>query len=190
MNFQLIAAISVSVYLLLALILRPALLRWRTGKWGFNGVSGPVGSAGWWGGISFIASLVLIPLALALESWSPAFAIPGLVVMAAGLALTLLAQSGMGASWRIGVDESDRTTLVTTGLYSCVRNPIFTGMCLFAAGVVLVWPNFVSAASLALLVLGIELQVRFVEEPYLQRVHGEAWRKWASRVGRFVPGVG
>ncbi len=189
MNRQLIALVSVNVFLALALLLRPALLRWRTGKWGFNGLSGPVGSAGWWGGVSFSGSIALIPIALACEAPSAPLFLLGLIIMIAGLALTLIAQSGMGASWRIGVDTGERTELVTTGIYSLVRNPIFTGMGLFGLGLVLVWPNFASVMSLVLLVIGVELQVRFVEEPYLRSVHGDAWTDWASRVGRFVPFV-
>ena len=29
-----------------------------------------------------------------------------------------------------------------------------------------------------------------VEEPHLIRTHGEPYLRWASRVGRFVPGLG
>jgi len=36
----------------------------------------------------------------------------------------------------------------------------------------------------------IELQVRLVEEPYLTAKHGDSYRDYAARVGRFVPGVG
>jgi protein-S-isoprenylcysteine O-methyltransferase Ste14 len=187
MDRQLLTIISVSVFLVLALLVRPALLRLRTGKWGFNGLSGPVGSAAWWGGVSFAGALVLIPVALVCDAPSAPLFLPGVVAMLGGLLLTLIAQSSMGASWRIGVDATEKTHLVTTGLYSIVRNPIFTGMGLFGLGLVLVWPNFASVASLGFLVIGVELQVRFVEEPYLKRVHGEAWTAWASRVGRFLP---
>jgi protein-S-isoprenylcysteine O-methyltransferase Ste14 len=41
-----------------------------------------------------------------------------------------------------------------------------------------------------LLVVAIELQVRFVEEPYLLRVHRDASRDYTRSVGRFVPGIG
>jgi protein-S-isoprenylcysteine O-methyltransferase Ste14 len=41
-----------------------------------------------------------------------------------------------------------------------------------------------------MLVVAIELQVRFVEEPYLVRTHGESYRAYCRRVGRFVPGLG
>ena len=36
----------------------------------------------------------------------------------------------------------------------------------------------------------VKVHVRVVEEPYLSRTHGDAYREYASRVGRFVPGVG
>jgi hypothetical protein len=32
--------------------------------------------------------------------------------------------------------------------------------------------------------------VRCVEEPYLIRVHGDAYRSYARAVGRFLPGIG
>jgi hypothetical protein len=40
------------------------------------------------------------------------------------------------------------------------------------------------------LVTGLELQVCFVEEPYLRRTHGSAYLRYAARAGRFIPGVG
>ena len=32
--------------------------------------------------------------------------------------------------------------------------------------------------------------MRLIEEPYLTAVHGDAYRDYAGRVGRFLPGVG
>lgn len=192
MNRHQLAVTAVSVFLFLGLLLRPVLLRMKTGKWGFNGISGAPGSAGWWGGVSFFIALLVVPLALSLEA-SPipeVFTPLALLLLGSGLTITLLAQSGMGASWRIGVDASERTALVTSGLFRFVRNPIFAGIALLALGLLILWPNAASFASLALLVIGVELQVRFVEEPYLKTVHGGAWLRWAQRVGRFVPYVG
>jgi protein-S-isoprenylcysteine O-methyltransferase Ste14 len=115
----------------------------------------------------------------------------GLGVALAGLAATLAAQTGMGASWRIGVDPTERTELVTSGpLFGAVRNPIFTAMVTAQAGIVLVVPTWVSAAALAALVAAVELQVRSAEEPHLLRVHGAAYVDYAARTGRFVPGIG
>ncbi|NNL65855.1 MAG: isoprenylcysteine carboxylmethyltransferase family protein, partial [Myxococcales bacterium] len=107
-----------------------------------------------------------------------------------GIGGGLLAQLGMGSSWRVGVDESETTALVTDGLFRFVRNPIFSFIGLSAIGFVLLVPNLVSLAAAGLTAIGIELQVRAVEEPYLARTHGAAYADYAARVGRFVPGVG
>lgn len=45
-------------------------------------------------------------------------------------------------------------------------------------------------AGTVLFVLSIELQVRFVEEPYLSALHRNEFSHYASTVGRFIPGIG
>ena len=56
---------------------------------------------------------------------SPPWATLGWVLMGLSLTLMLVAQAQMGLSWRIGIDEKNRTGLVTNGLFSLSRNPIF-----------------------------------------------------------------
>jgi len=119
------------------------------------------------------------PSALGWSGW-------GLVT--AGLVLTMVAQAQMGASWRIGIDTA-RTELVTDGLFSVVRNPIFTGMLAMVSGIVLVTPSAWTVMALGHYVLLVSLQVR-LEEEHLLRLHGDAYRAYAARVGRFLPGVG
>lgn len=51
-------------------------------------------------------------------------------------------------------------------------------------------PNVVALAGFVALVTAVELQIRFVEEPYLLKTHGKRYLGYASRVGRFMPGVG
>jgi protein-S-isoprenylcysteine O-methyltransferase Ste14 len=114
----------------------------------------------------------------------------GAALSVAGTAVTLVAQAQMGASWRIGVDPDERTELVSTGLYRSVRNPIFTGMVLFAAGQALLVPGAVAVAGAGLLAAAVEGQVRAVEEPALLAAHGDAYRRWAATTGRFLPGIG
>jgi protein-S-isoprenylcysteine O-methyltransferase Ste14 len=114
----------------------------------------------------------------------------GFALCGVGIAGTFLAQMEMGASWRIGVDQSERTELVTGGLFSLCRNPIYTLMIVAWIGFALLVTTWLSAASVPAGIVAFEVQVRLVEEPYLLRTHGERYRAWASRVGRFVPGVG
>jgi protein-S-isoprenylcysteine O-methyltransferase Ste14 len=109
-------------------------------------------------------------------------------VFGAGLART--AQLTMGSSWRMGVDETERLELITSGPFRVVRNPIYTGLFAMFAGWALLVPNWVSLAALPLAIAGFELLVRRVEEPYIHRLHGEPFGRWASATGRFVPGVG
>jgi protein-S-isoprenylcysteine O-methyltransferase Ste14 len=114
----------------------------------------------------------------------------GFALCGAGIAGTFLAQMEMGASWRIGVNQSERTELVTGGVFSLCRNPIYTFMIVAWIGFALLVPTWLSAASVPAVIVAFEVQVRLVEEPYLLRTHGERYRAWAARVGRFVPGIG
>jgi protein-S-isoprenylcysteine O-methyltransferase Ste14 len=110
----------------------------------------------------------------------PRIAAVGLILALAGFVATLAGQTGMGASWRIGVDPGERTELVTTGVFAYIRNPIFTAMMLAQFGMVLLVPTWLSAIGLAALVVAVELQVRAVEETYLRLVHGEAYADYAG----------
>lgn len=170
-----------------------------TGSTGFHGISGRPGSAEWFGGVLFVAGVALsLVAALAeVQGWIAPLWRPGPWAVAAGVAVTLAgilstyaAQVGMGRSWRIGVREDERTQLVTGGPFAVVRNPIFSCMLLTAASLSLLLPNALTLAALACLLVAVELQVRFVEEPYLLRTHGQRYRDYAARVGRFVPGCG
>ncbi|TFV45439.1 isoprenylcysteine carboxylmethyltransferase family protein [Blastococcus sp. TF02A-35] len=169
----------------------------RTGSTGFRGISGSPREPGWWGGVLFVAAIVLGvagPL-LAVTGTVPADPHPvaaaaGLVLAVGGFLATLAGQAGMGASWRIGVDDAERTELVTSGVFAHVRNPIFTAMVLAQAGMVLLVPSWVGAAALLALVVAVQLQVRAVEEPYLSRVHGRTYAGYAARTGRFLPRAG
>ncbi len=195
----LIALIVYLVWALLAFGLRSWVQWRRTGDAGFRGAGLAHGSLQWWARILFAAALaagVAGPIAgLAGVPPLPGTDRPlvqaaGTVLALAGVAATLAAQTSMGASWRIGVAESETTALVTTGAFALARNPIFTATVATAAGLTAMVPNAISLAALLLAVVSIEVQVRAVEEPYLLRVHGPAYRQYAARVGRFLPGIG
>jgi protein-S-isoprenylcysteine O-methyltransferase Ste14 len=174
--------------------------RRRTGSTGFHGISGRPGSIEWIAGVGFIVSMgvavfapilqllgVVSPLNLLNASW---IQIVGVVIAVIGIVATVYSQLDMGDSWRIGVDKNETTTLVRTGVFGWVRNPIFTAMLTFGFGFALLTPNPLAIIGFALLTVTIELQVRVVEEPYLLTRHGAAYRDYLAGVGRFVPGLG
>jgi protein-S-isoprenylcysteine O-methyltransferase Ste14 len=188
------------VFLALAFGLRAILHYRRTGSSGFVGLSGRPGSIEWLAGVLFGVAVItggLAPLAQLLgllqpvvSGDAPAMHVAGVLCFGIGLAGTLQAQASMGDSWRIGVDSGERTDLVSRGPFRWVRNPIFTWMSLATVGLVLLTPNVLAIASLVILLVVLEVQVRAVEEPYLLRTHGASYRKYASTTGRFVPGIG
>ena len=195
-------AITALVLYLTGLLLAFGVRTWvqirRSGTSGFRGISGRPWSLAWWGGVLFPVAVLagVAAPALVLGGVTPpalthaGLAGTGLVLAVGGLVVVLLGQAAMGASWRIGVDENERTDLITRGLFSQVRNPIFTGMATVCGGVVLMVPTLVAVIALACLVAAVQIQVRVVEEPYLRRVHGEAYLRYAASAGRFLPGLG
>jgi protein-S-isoprenylcysteine O-methyltransferase Ste14 len=171
-----------------------------TGTSGLRGIAGRPGSLGWWGGVLFPAAVLIGPASpvLVITGSTPSFgpmvhsavAAIGLSVGVVGLGVVLMAQATMGSSWRIGVDAHERTDLVTSGLFAHVRNPIYTGMAAVAIGVGLMAPTLVALFAVIGLVAAVQIQVRVTEEPYLHRVHGQAYAAYAAVAGRFVPLVG
>ncbi len=189
-----------AVYMALAFGLRTWLQLRRTGESGFKGVSGRPGSLEWTAGVLFVVAIavgVAAPVLDVVDALEPLDAFDsagvratGVAVFVVGLVATLYAQLAMGESWRIGVDPDEQTALVTAGPFAVVRNPIFAAMFPASLGLALLVPNVVALAGLGALWLALEIQVRLVEEPYLLRAHGDAYREYAARVGRFVPGLG
>jgi protein-S-isoprenylcysteine O-methyltransferase Ste14 len=195
-----VALALLTVFGLLGFAWRAWLQRRRTGSTGFHGISGAIGSVEWIAGAGFVAALVvavvgpLLQLSGAIAPLSglqgEGIQIAGIALAVLGIVLTVWAQLDMGDSWRVGVDASETTALVHTGMFGQVRNPIYTAMLTFNVGIALLTPNFVTIVGLILAVTALELQVRRVEEPYLQQKHGAAYRDYTAKVGRFVPRVG
>jgi protein-S-isoprenylcysteine O-methyltransferase Ste14 len=172
----------------------------RTGKTGLIGMREGAGVADWASGILFVGGMVmgaLSPVLVLGDDLDPIGALDVDVLHVIGIVLTVAgglavfgAQLGMGESWRIGVKDEERTALVTRGWFALCRNPIYTSMIVGWLGLALLVPTWLGIAAVVVITLGLELQVRFVEEPYLMRTHGDDYRAYASRSGRFVPGVG
>lgn len=194
-----------AAFVLVALVGRSLLARARTGDWGIRIAMATTPGArvahalfvGGGLGIALGPALDLVGIG---GGWSTRVSSPpdgtfgsptvGIALAALGTAGTVWSQLVMGASWRIGVDPDERTALVARGPFRLVRNPIFTSMLLAAAGLVVLAPSVVGVVALAMLLAGLELQVRGVEEPYLVAAHGSAYLGYAARTGRFLPGVG
>lgn len=98
---------------------------------------------------------------------------------------TVVAQKDMKNSWRIGIDSTTKTELITTGLFRFSRNPIFFGMILSLIGLFLTTPN---AATLLFLIVGtilIQIQIR-LEEEFLVTQHSKKYLEYKQKVRRLI----
>ena len=139
----------------------------RVGLFGLAGGIGFIARHGGWAGRSPAAtSRRGVAVAHPRPRWVNA---AGFALAVCGLAATLYAQLDMGESWRVGVDTSETTTLVRTGTFRLIRNPIFAAMLVFMLGETLLAPNPVAIAVFAIFFAAVEVSVRTVEEPYLLR---------------------
>lgn len=194
------AVLALFGVLMLLTVIRTLIQRQRTGDWGNRRTLLPRGSLEWWGLAAVDLGLLLVGLGAPLADWAgmPLLAVAdhpvarglGVVFAVLGTIGAFGAQLALGASWRIGVDEAERTALVTTGPFRLVRNPVFAAVAVAFLGMALMVPNPIAIAGLAVTLVGMEMQVRLVEEPYLRRIHGAAYTDYATGIGRFLPGIG
>ena len=195
-----LAAIMLAVFVVLTFFVRVAIQLRRTGTTGLIGLRKGAGPLEYLSGLLFLGGMAMAIVSIQLvlkDDLDPIAALDVDALHVLGIALATIgglsvfgAQLGMGASWRIGVRDDQGTDLVTGGWFSLIRNPIYTAMMVGWTGFSLMVPTWLAFAAVIAIVLGLELQVRLVEEPYLRRTHASEYAAYASRVGRFVPGVG
>jgi len=140
-----------------------------------------IAAAGWPASIS--------PIGVLSQPEARIWQVTGAVVLFGGLVLLIIAQLHLGASWRIGIEEGTSPGLVTSGLYRFCRNPIFLAILITLTGYTVLLPTRLSLALLLESFIGIRQQI-LTEEAYLLRTYGDGYRKYARRIGRFLPGIG
>jgi protein-S-isoprenylcysteine O-methyltransferase Ste14 len=78
--------------------------------------------------------------------------------------------------------------LVTGGPYRFCRNPMYLGHLVFLAGVALALESWLAAAVLAAHLVWFDRRVRG-DETRLAALFGDAYRDYAARVKRWIPGI-
>src|SRR5262245_4383971 len=110
----------------------------------------------------------------------------GIILTVAGYAGTLWCYVAMGDTWRVGINRKEKTALVTRGPYRLVRHPIYLFQVVMLAGVALLLPAPVSFIIFAFHLLCVRMKA-LDEEMYLLTVHGDEYRDYLSRTGRWFP---
>ena len=102
------------------------------------------------------------------------------------LLLTSLCWSRMGTHWRMAVSLKGEEELITDGPFRHVRHPIYAlSMLLMICSAVVVPTVPMLVVAVVHLVL-MQLKARN-EENHLLTVHGDAYRRYLARTGRFFP---
>jgi protein-S-isoprenylcysteine O-methyltransferase Ste14 len=110
----------------------------------------------------------------------------GFGLVAAGYAATLWCYASMGDTWRIGVNRTEKTSLVTHGPYRLIRHPIYGFQSVMLIGAALLLPTIFSLAIIAIHWVCVQFKAAD-EENYLLSVHGNAYREYLNRTGRLFP---
>ena len=121
-------------------------------------------------------------------TFTPLISLIGLALMAIAGAVLLVSFVGLGNSLTASPVPKAQGQLVTTGLYAYVRHPIYFGLLLLSAGVVLDagwWPQAVVAVMLYVL---LRIKAQF-EESLLQKTY-PSYAAYAAKTPRFFPRLG
>ena len=135
--------------------------------------------------------LLLRPFVPVVDEWgfrqtSPAPML-ALFIMAFSMGLMIHCQIRMGKAWRIGVPETrqESQSLVTGGIYTLSRNPIYSAVLLYLAGITLLLPGPFTVLCL----VGSFLLLRPViarEEAFMETAFGDEFRLYKQRVRRWI----
>ena len=91
----------------------------------------------------------------------------------------------MKNSWRAGVSETDKTELITNGIYQISRNPAFLGFDLVYIGILLMFFQWgLLVLSVAAMVM-FHLQIVEVEEFFLLQTFGKDYMDYKRKVLRY-----
>ena len=149
--------------------------------------------------VPLVAAWMLLPYVAAGSTRAP-WQLPGFagdmpmlalrwVAAAIGLAclgLSIHCWLRMGRNWRMAVAPDQQTELVTSGLYGLVRHPIYALSILLMVCTVVVAPT-VPVLVMALIHISLMLAKARNEERFLVERHGDVYRRYMQRTGRFVP---
>lgn len=116
---------------------------------------------------------------------SETLTVTGGALIITGLLTSSCASLSLKKSWRIGIDESEKTELITKGIYNLSRNPYFLSYDMVLIGMVFcVLSPFLIASALCTIILFHRLILK--EETYLEKQHQDVYREYKERVRRYI----
>ncbi len=109
----------------------------------------------------------------------------GVALMVVGLVPFILAFVNFGTSWRIGIDRKTPGELVTGGIFTVTRNPIYVGFILFFCGIFLINATWFFLIFALLAMVAIHFQI-LREEEFLKTQYGADYAAYCARTARYL----
>jgi len=135
---------------------------------------------------TYLVVLIEVISILAKWSWLPTPAkFIGIFFAVTGDIIFAMAVFTMKDSWRAGIPESDKTTMITNGIYGYSRNPAFLGFDLVYLGLLMMYFNIVLLVFSIFSIVMLHLQI-LQEEKFLQEVFGKTYMDYKSKVMRYL----
>ncbi len=108
----------------------------------------------------------------------------GSFLVVSGVLFGIVSSLSMGKSWRIGIDQSEKTELVISGVFRYSRNPYFLSLDIVLLGMMMsvMSPLVIFPASLSIILFHF---IILGEERYLESVHKDSYRRYMGDTGRY-----
>lgn len=113
------------------------------------------------------------------------FKVIGIILIFVGTIIFISALISFGKSWRIGIDKNNAGKLITKGIFSITRNPIFLYINIYFLGTFLVYSNLFFLITMILVFIGVHFQI-LQEEKFLLSYYGNEYREYIRKVRRYI----
>lgn len=119
---------------------------------------------------------------------TPELSVLAMFLTFGGLAISVFGIFGLGPAMSVLPQPSSKGQLKTTGIYSKIRHPIYSGLVVMCAGICVSSRAIIPIVATILLAVLFMFKARF-EENLLLKKYTE-YAAYASHTGRFIPGLG
>lgn len=113
--------------------------------------------------------------------------IPGILLIVVGCILTTVSLIQLGLSARFYLPKQ-KTKLMTSGVYSFCRNPLYVGAHLSFFGIFLLLPSLIYLVGFCLFLINQHFRI-LQEEEFLIKSFGAEYENYMRRVGRYLPRI-
>ena len=97
--------------------------------------------------------------------------------------------SDLGRNWSVTLEIREQHKLITTGIYSRLRHPMYSAFWLWALAQALLLPNWIAGPA-GLVGFGTLFFFRIGrEERLMVEMFGDEYRRYVERTDRIIPGV-